>query len=64
MIMDWLKEAEAIAVIGCPLCKNGVCRAFYGIGEPCHQVPEDVCKAARKAYEIAKEDSVFLKEGN
>lgn len=51
-----------IATYCCPLCKNGVCRAFYGIGEPCHQVPEDVCKAARKAYEIAKEDSEFQKE--
>ena len=46
-----------IPIIGCPLCKNGVCRAFYGIGEPCHQVPEDTCKAARRAYEIAKEDA-------
>ena len=51
-----------IPIIGCPLCKNGVCRAFYGIGEPCHQVPEDTCKAARRAYEIGKYESVFLKK--
>lgn len=34
----------------------------YGIGEPCHQVLEDACKAARRAYEIGKYESVFLKK--